>query len=165
MVINDDPTTEVMGQSRGWQSAMVLFMATCGGLGRLPLFPGTWGSLLGLVITLLLGHQIKPLSHVIIVTFLFFLGVWVSGKAEMILGEKDHSSIVIDELVGFFVAVFLVPYGLWYLFAAFIIFRVFDTWKPWSFIESIRRGWGIMLDDLVAGIATNLVLQLYVFIF
>jgi phosphatidylglycerophosphatase A len=120
---------------------------------------------LGLIIALLFSRQINPLAQIIIILSLFFLGVWVSGEAEIILGKKDHSSIVIDELVGFFVAIFLLPHELWYLLAAFIIFRVLDIWKPWSLLESLRYGWGVMLDDLAAGITTNLLLRLYIFVF
>jgi len=147
MTNRDDLATEAIKPVKGWQNSLILFVASCGGMGQLPLFPGTWGSLLGLVITLL------------------FLGVWVSGEAEVILGKKDHSSIVIDELVGFFVSILLLPHELPYLLAAFIFFRLFDIWKPWSLLESLGRGWGVMLDDLAAGIITNLLLQVYILIF
>ncbi|OGW13678.1 MAG: hypothetical protein A3G93_10155 [Nitrospinae bacterium RIFCSPLOWO2_12_FULL_45_22] len=165
MTNRDDLATEAIKPVKGWQNSLILFVASCGGMGQLPLFPGTWGSLLGLVITLLFRQQMNPSAHVIIIVSLFFLGVWVSGEAEVILGKKDHSSIVIDELVGFFVSILLLPHELPYLLAAFIFFRLFDIWKPWSLLESLGRGWGVMLDDLAAGIITNLLLQVYILIF
>jgi phosphatidylglycerophosphatase A len=161
----DEPIAEAIPSAGGWRNSLVLFVASCAGLGRLPLFPGTWGTSLGLIIFLIFHQQINLVTHTIIIISLFFLGVWVSREAEMILGKKDHSSIVIDELVGFFIAVCLLPYQLNYILGAFIIFRILDIWKPWSSLESLKHGWGVMVDDLVAGIATNVLLRLYIFIF
>jgi len=93
----------------------------------------------------------------------FLLGVWVSGEAEMILGQRDHPSIVIDELVGMMVALSLLPPEPLPLLGAFLLFRLFDIWKPWAIVESLPAGWGIMLDDLVAGLLANLLIRWIIF--
>jgi phosphatidylglycerophosphatase A len=164
MVKPDRPLKETTQLTSGWQPPVILFVASCGGLGRLPLFPGTWGSLLGLVTAIFFYSQKNYLSQLIIALILFFIGVWVSHKAEIILKQDDPSSVVIDELVGFFVAILFLPIELSYLIGAFTLFRLLDIWKPWSWLESFGQGWGIMLDDIAAGITTNILLQLYIFI-
>ena len=89
------------------------------------------------------------------------LAIWISGTGEEYLGKKDSSAIVIDEMGGFLVAMFLVPFSLRILMLGFILFRAFDILKPFRIdrIQSLPRGWGVVGDDLAAGILTNVLLH------
>jgi phosphatidylglycerophosphatase A len=89
------------------------------------------------------------------------LGIWASGYAERVYGEKDPHRVVIDEIAGFFVAVFLLPWDWRWIGAAFFLFRLFDVWKPWPIrrLQALPGGWGIMVDDLLAGTYTGLLLH------
>lgn len=98
----------------------------------------------------------------------FFFGVWFSGIAEKkLFREKDCSKIVIDEFAGYLVAVvgFVSTDGWFYPILGLILFRVLDMWKPFPiyFFEKLPGGWGIMLDDLAAGVLTQMVLQILFF--
>jgi phosphatidylglycerophosphatase A len=79
----------------------------------------------------------------------------------------DPQKIVIDEIIGFWIAMIAVPYTAWTLFAGFVLFRIFDIWKPLGIrkMEKFKGGWGVMLDDVLAGIYANIVLQVLIFFF
>jgi phosphatidylglycerophosphatase A len=79
--------------------------------------------------------------------------------AERWFGTKDHRAIVIDEIVGMVLALLALPFRIGYVIAAFVLFRALDIFKPLPAIEHLPGGWGIMCDDLVAAIITNIVLQ------
>ena len=85
----------------------------------------------------------------------------VSHKSSVILGEKDPSSVVIDEVAGLLVALCLLPITWMTLAAGFVLFRLFDIWKPGIIrkVEALRGGIGIVLDDLMAGVLTNLIIR------
>ncbi len=134
--------------------------ATVLGLGNAPFAPGTVGSLAGLLLCFALrGHL---LLYSIVFLVLFAAGVISSFKVEEASGEKDPSMIVIDEFACIFVAFFLVPMTLPAVIAGFALYRVLDIVKipPMRSLENIPGGWGIMLDDLMAGIYTNLALHI-----
>ncbi len=140
-------------------------IATLGFIGYLPRAPGTFGSAAGFLFVLI----IKPedFTLLIIIAFLFILGTAASQSTEKLLG-KDSGHIVIDELCGYLISVLFVPKSFGYLLAAFLLFRVFDIFKPPP-IRSIERGLpggaGIMLDDVLAGMYANVSLQLLKFLF
>ena len=132
------------------------------GAGLSPQAPGTVGTLWGVPFWLALCW-LPPLGHLIAVALLFGFGVWVCGRSATLLGVPDHSGIVFDEIVGFLVtALPLLPaLGLvtdWrtpWLVLAFVVFRLFDIFKPWPIRmldARVHGGFGIMLDDLVAGL-------------
>ena len=136
------------------------FLATLGGIGLAPLAPGTAGSIFGWILFIVLSHYIDfilGLSAAVAV-----LAILISGEASKNLVEKDHKSIVIDELVGIWFAMIPVLFiastqyeRSLYAFLALIFFRVFDIFKPYpiSYIDkNLKNGFGIVLDDLVAGI-------------
>lgn len=131
------------------------------GAGLAPKAPGTAGSLVALPLYLLLAPLPAP-AYLLLMAVLFLLGVWVTGRCERELGRHDHPGIVWDEIVGQLVTLFLAPVsGLW-LLAGFGLFRLFDIWKPWPIRwlnARVSGGWGIMLDDLAAGIAAAACLQ------
>jgi len=92
------------------------------------------------------------------------ISVWISGRAELLLGDTDPSQIVIDEVVGMAVALAGAPFELSLIIVAFLFFRFFDIWKPFPirYIDkSFPRGWGIVLDDVAAGIMANLAWRLW----
>ncbi len=138
-------------------------IATVFNLGRLPMAPGTWGSLGGLLLCLVLHSY--PVVYVFVFIGLFILGVISAGKVETEEGIKDPSLVVIDEFTCIFPVFFLIPLKPAYIFIGFLIYRLMDIVKipPARSLERIKGGWGIMLDDLVAGIYTNLILQLIIF--
>ena len=134
------------------------FIATLGGIGKIPIAPGTWGSIFAFFIFIYISHYVDML---IIVILSIPFSIWVCEKASVNLIEKDHKSIVIDELVGIWIA--LVP-ALYlstqtsrtsYAVLALIFFRLFDILKPFPisyFDKNFKNGLGIVLDDLIAGI-------------
>ena len=83
------------------------------------------------------------------------LGVWTAGEAEKMLGSKDASAIVIDEIVGMLTTYFTVPVVVLPLLVGFMFFRLFDILKPFPQLERLPGGWGVMLDDLGAGIMAH----------
>jgi phosphatidylglycerophosphatase A len=134
------------------------FIATLGGIGKIPIAPGTWGSIFAFFIFIYISHYVDML---IVVILSIPFSIWVCEKASVNLIEKDHKSIVIDELVGIWIA--LVP-ALYlstqtsrtsYAVLALIFFRLFDILKPFPisyFDKNFKNGLGIVLDDLIAGI-------------
>jgi phosphatidylglycerophosphatase A len=128
----------------------VRFIATGGGIGYFPVAPGTWGSLLGCGLFLLLG-LLPPAVYGIGMVLLLAVGIWTAGEAEKVLGHKDAPPIVIDEIVGMLVTYFMVPVAVWPVVVGFVLFRLFDILKPMPQLERLSGGWGIMLDDLLAG--------------
>ena len=142
---------------------LVMFLATAAYLGYVPLFPGTAGSVLGLI----LGKLLAPLwvhspAAFLMLFSVFFIGAClIAGSAEKLCGEHDASMIVIDEVFGMVAAMCFNPTGWVTLLAAFALFRLFDIVKPWParYFDRMSGGAGVMLDDLAAGIYANLVLQ------
>ena len=133
--------------------------------GYFPFASGTIGSLVGLMIYFPLAKLQSPTRYLLFTAFLFFLGIWASSEAEAIFGQKDSGKIVIDEIVGMLVTLFLLPVSAKFMVIGFVLFRIADVFKPgirWS--EKIEGGFGVMLDDLLAGILCNLLLHLVNFI-
>jgi phosphatidylglycerophosphatase A len=138
------------------------FIAFGFGAGLAPTAPGTFGTVVGLPFWFALSWLPWP-GYVAAVALLFVFGCWVCGASARLLGVHDYGGIVFDEIVGFLVAAGpLLPAlhlgrghdWLW-LVAAFGLFRLFDVWKPWPIgaLERIEGGFGIMFDDLLAGLA------------
>ena len=140
---------------------VILFVATGAYSGYSPIAPGTAGTLVGIGIYLIIYNP-NPFIYTTILLFLFFLAVLISDKAEKILLENDSKHIVIDEIFGFIVTMAFVPGSLLYIVLGFLFFRVFDILKifPVNFFDKrVKGGYGIVLDDLFAGIYANLLLQ------
>ena len=108
-----------------------------------------------------------PLSHLsaplygIVLAGCAALGVWVAGEAERLFGIKDASPIVIDEVAGMLLTYYAVPVALLPLLVGFVCFRFFDILKPLPQLEQLPGGWGIMLDDLFAGLLAQGCLRLF----
>ncbi len=140
---------------------IVLFIAQGAYSGRSPVAPGTAGTVVGVLLYLLLKGLDMPWygAACVMVTA---LGIWAAGQADALFGTKDNRTIVIDEIAGYLVAMLLVPATWQYITAAFFLFRFFDIIKPFPLrrLEGLPGGWGVMLDDIGAGIYTNIVLHL-----
>ena len=144
----------------GWQT-LTVFLATGFGVGRCPKIPGTAGTLLGGV--LYFGLSTYPWSvYVLVMGIMLVAGVWLCEQAVEILGDPDPKEVVWDEMAGYLVAMAVAPRSLAWAAAGFVIFRFFDIVKPgpvgWADRRFSGHGFGIMLDDLFAGILTLLVL-------
>ena len=143
-----------------------VWLATCGGLGYLPVAPGTAGSLVGVGIVLALAHLPVALAWriaavAVAASILMVLGSVASTRAETFFGRVDPGQVVIDEVVGQMIALLAWPGPGWRIYlAGFILFRFFDIVKPFPAgrCERIAGGWGIMLDDVVAGAYSLLLL-------
>jgi phosphatidylglycerophosphatase A len=125
------------------------------GAGLAPRAPGTVGSLVALPLYLLLAPLALPF-YLALLAGLLLLGVWVTARTERDLGVHDHPGIVFDEIVGQLAALTLAPLNIVWLLAGFGLFRLFDIWKPGPIRwlnNRVPGGWGIMLDDLAAGLA------------
>ena len=139
----------------------VHFLAFGFGAGCMPVAPGTFGTVVAVPIYLLLA-QLPAVWYAMAVAALFALGVWLCEKTASDLGVHDHSGIVWDEFVGLYVTMFMAPPGWAWLLLGFVLFRVFDIAKPFPIRHLDRRwrsGFGIMADDVLAGIYAAIVLQ------
>ena len=169
------PATELPAPKRRSASDYVaLAFATCG-VGYLPFAPGTLGALVGAGIYVTLWSGIYSMesmrvglnllnSHTPQVAFMFLiilavtmLGIWAASRTERVLQKKDPSAVVIDEVAGQMIALLSWPFlahSGWTIISAFVLFRLFDIWKPYPIrrLEALESGLGIMADDVLAGV-------------
>lgn len=129
-------------------------MASVFGAGYSPVASGTVGSLVTVVAIWLLPLTLLRTAVALVVVTL--LGIWAGGRVERVLGRKDPGVIVIDEVAGMLLSVIGLPRSLPVLITAFLLFRLFDIWKPFPARESqaLTGGMGVMVDDLIAGLYT-----------
>lgn len=139
----------------------VIFIATGAFSGYSPFAPGTAGTLAAIPLYLLLA-PLDPWLYGAIVLVLLPISFWSAGEAEKIFGTKDSKQIVIDEILGYLVTMFMAPAGWAYVVAGFFLFRFFDITKiyPANRFEELGGGIGIVMDDIMAGVYAALVLQL-----
>ena len=131
------------------------------GAGLSPVAPGTVGTLIAIPIFLVLA-TFSPLIYLTSVAIMFLVGCWASGLTAEALGVPDHSGIVIDEIVGYLITMIFVPITWYWVVLGFLLFRLFDIWKPWPVSVADRRlkgGFGIMLDDVLAALYSLLSLH------
>jgi len=135
-------------------------IATVFYLGYLPVAPGSIGSFAALFLYGALKNSPQMMGASIVLCII--LGLLTAGKTEKLLGGKDASEIIIDEFAGMLVALYLLPPTMGYIVAASILFRFFDIIKPRPIrnLEKLNGSLGIMLDDLLAGVYANLILQI-----
>ncbi|MGD9232976.1 MAG: phosphatidylglycerophosphatase A [Desulfobacterales bacterium] len=140
----------------------VMFIATGCYIGNISFAPGTFGSVLGLPICFFLSKT--DLSIAVLLTLIGILcAVWIANEAEKILKTKDPGCIVIDEIIGIILTLFGLPFNIISVTAGFLVFRTLDIWKPYPirFLENkFSGGIGIVLDDVAAGILSNLILRI-----
>jgi len=131
------------------------------GVGLVPVAPGTWGTLLALPVFLLVSPRLEAVEFLLMLAVLFALGVWACGVTGRAIGAADHGGMVWDETVAFLLVLFFVPAMLPWQAAAFLLFRLFDILKPPPiryYDQSLKGGFGVMFDDLIAASYTLLVL-------
>jgi len=142
------------------RNLLIKGIATVFGVGYLPVAPGTWATAVGVVIAFYLGDNLPAFTILLVV--LLFLGIMTSGILEKQAKQKDPGFIVIDEVVGVMIALWGLPLIWSVMICGFFLFRAFDMFKiyPINKLESQPGGWGIMLDDCMAGVYTNIILRI-----
>ena len=140
----------------------IKFLASGFFTGYFPVAPGTIGSLVGILACFFL-QDVPFTAYAIVLILTLIAGIYISGEAEKIYQAKDSSHIVIDEIAGIFFTFIYLPMDVSFLLAGFLAFRFFDILKPFPIRlidEKIEGGWGIMFDDVLAGIYANILIRL-----
>ncbi len=140
---------------------VIILLATGCFVGYSPLIPGTMGTLASIPLYLILS-RLSPHYYMAILLGFIYIAIRASDGAEVLLQSKDCRHIVIDEMVGFLVAMFMIPPTMRNIILGFFLFRAFDIIKPFpirTLEERVRGGYGVVLDDILAGIYTNLVIH------
>ncbi len=140
----------------------VHFLAFGFGSGLAPVAPGTFGTLAAIPLFLLMQPLSLPV-YLFITLLVSLVGIWICGKSSEMLGVHDHSGIVWDEFAGYFVTMIAAPQGWIWVVIGFVLFRLFDIWKPWPISvldKKVHGGLGIMVDDILAGFFAWVCLQL-----
>ena len=137
------------------------WLATCFKIGHLPIAPGTWGSLAAVISWWLWLQYLNPLVFIVLIITIFIIGVFATNIIIDHTGEKDPSRVVIDEVAGQWLGLLMLPDSVLYISGAFILFRFLDILKPWPIrkLEQFPKGWGVMLDDMLAGLLTLCLIQ------
>jgi len=136
------------------------------GSGGVPKAPGTAGTLAAIPFYLILS-SFSATAYLLVLLLMFIFGVWLCGKVSEDLGVHDHGGIVWDEWVGFLITMVWAPHGWFWVLIGFLLFRLFDIWKPWPIgylDQHLSGGLGIMLDDVLAGVYSLVLLQILVHI-
>ena len=143
-----------------WRNPIHFLAFGCGS-GTVDKAPGTFGTLAAIPLYLLI--QDLPVGDYFLLLILAALaGIFICGKTSHDLGVHDHSGIVWDEFVGYWITMWMAPEGWAYIILGFILFRIFDIWKPWPISladKHVHGGFGIMFDDILAGIFAFFALQ------
>ena len=137
------------------------------GSGAAPKAPGTFGTIAAIPLYLVIS-QLTHWYYLAVVLVMAGFGVWLCDRVARELRVHDHPGIVWDEWVGFLITMWLAPVGWGWLLLGFVLFRFFDIVKPWpiNLLDSnVQGGWGIMLDDIVAGIYAFALIQLAVYVY
>ena len=140
-----------LNNRKNLQSPFFAKFCAAAGVGLFPVAPGTWGSLIGLAVVFLC--QLDPVFYVVIFLCFIWLGFWSAGKLDL-NKDPDPGYVVLDEVCGMMVSLFLIPLNPASALAGFFLFRFFDIWKPFPLrrLERLPRFWGILADDLGAGL-------------
>ncbi|MEE9935707.1 MAG: phosphatidylglycerophosphatase A [Deltaproteobacteria bacterium] len=141
---------------------MIKILATGFGAGLSPVAPGTAGTLVGMLVCLA-SAPLPGLWRFFFVVAISAASIYVAQRAEALYGKTDDQRIVIDEIAGFQVAMLPVTITGLHLCVAFVLFRIFDIWKPFPLdrFQKFKGGWGVVADDLGAGCYAGLLLFLF----
>ena len=132
------------------------------GSGCTPKAPGTMGTLVGVLFYLPLQLLAWP-YYLAVLLLLCLAGIWLCGRTASALGVHDHPAIVWDEIVGYLLTMVAAPSGWGWIALGFVLFRIFDIWKPWPIgllDKQLKGGFGVMADDLLAGIFSLSIMQI-----
>ena len=129
-------------------------ISTVGGIGYLPVAPGTWASMAALPCAWFIVQLAGFLGLCVAIVIALIAGIWASDHLERVTGNKDPGHIVIDEIVGQWIAVLAIAPDFLLYGAGFVLFRIADIFKPWpvSWAEGLPGGYGVMMDDILAGV-------------
>lgn len=143
-----------------------LMLASAGPAGHVPVAPGTAGSAVGVALWLLVRAAEAPGLEAVVIAVVLAAGVWSATVTERHYGREDPGVVVIDEVAGMLITCFLLPLGIMGIVAAFFAFRLFDIVKPYpaGVAERLPRGWGIMADDVVAGLYAYATIRLLIWL-
>lgn len=137
------------------------FIAFGFGSGLLPIAPGTFGTLAAIPLYYFLSFS-APMTYLLITLVCLVAGIWITDYVSKDMQIHDFGGIVWDEIVGFFITMFLVPCTITTIIVGFFLFRIFDIWKPWPINvidKSLGGGLGIMFDDVLAAIYASVVIH------
>lgn len=139
---------------------LIKTIATVLGIGYIPIAQGTFASLAALGIYIIIHNNIT--LYVLVTSIFIIAGFPVSGRAEAMFNKKDSRKIVIDDFSGMLLALLFIPFRTPYIIIVFVLYRFFDIVKlyPINRLERLPAGWGIMLDDIAAGLYANIILQI-----
>ena len=139
-----------------------LLLATGFGIGLLPIAPGTFGSMLGIILFLAIAHLYLPIFWLgLIILILYFVSYLAVQSALKIIKRSDPGEIVIDEVLGMMLVMMTIPPDPKWIFLAFILFRIFDILKPWPInkVDSkLKNALGVILDDLLAALYSGIII-------
>jgi phosphatidylglycerophosphatase A len=146
---------------------LVLFLATAGYVGYIPIASGTFGSLVAIPLFLAFDslRAVSTVAYLATYVVMVLAACWIAGKADIFLNEHDSHKIVIDEVVGYLGATLFLEPTWGHIIVAFFIFRALDVIKPFpaGYIDqNVAGGFGVTLDDVVSGLYSNLVLRLLI---
>jgi phosphatidylglycerophosphatase A len=145
----------------------VHFAAFGFGSGAAPVAPGTFGTLMGVALYLLLPAMTWTL-YLLFLLVATLVGIWLCDRTARDIGVHDHGGIVWDEFVGYWITMFMAPEGWPWIVAGFALFRLFDILKPWpiSWLDRhVKGGFGVMVDDVLAGVMALICLQAAAYIY
>lgn len=149
-----------------WRSPLH-FIAFGFGVGTIPFAPGTFGTLIAIPFYLAM-RPLSNLSYLVITLLVVVASMWICDKASQDVGVQDHQGMCLDEIVGFLVTMFNAPHSWPWILCGFLLFRLFDIWKPWpiNYVDAnVHGGIGMILDDVLAGVYSCLILQVLAWIF
>jgi phosphatidylglycerophosphatase A len=140
----------------------VCFLGLGFGSGLVPKAPGTFGTIAAIPIYLLM-QNLSLMLYIALTVIGFIVGIWICQQSADWLGTEDPSAVVWDEIVGYLVTMIAAPQGWQWLMLGFVLFRFFDILKPWPISladKELHGGFGIMFDDVIAGVFAGILLQL-----
>ncbi len=142
------------------------FIAFGFGTGAIPIAPGTFGTLIAIPLYLFLTSYSQT-TYIAMTAAITFFSIWLCEKVSRETESHDHQGMCIDEIVGYLVTMIHAPYGWQWMLLGFILFRIFDIWKPWpirQLDQQVKGGLGMILDDVAAGVYSLLIIQLVAWI-